>query len=340
VKNRNRLLWPLLALAVLLLANVVYKHDFFSVTMKDGHLFGSLIDILNRAAPLVLISIGMTFVIATKGIDLSVGSIVSISGAMACLFINQHEAASLSTLAGAVGAALLLAVLAGAWNGMLVSWIGIQPIVATLILMVAGRGVAQLITSGQIITISSKPYSFIGAGYLFGLPFSIFIIAFVFAAASILSRRTAIGLFIESVGSNPTASRLAGVRAYSVLFIVYVLCALLSGIAGIVLSSNVSSADGNNAGLWYELDAVLAVVIGGNSLNGGRFNLTGTLLGALIIQTLTTSIYSMGVPPEITLVVKAIVVLIVCLIQSDSFRQAALRGRKHRERPAKKGVPA
>jgi simple sugar transport system permease protein len=307
--------------------------------MKDGHLFGSLIDILNRAAPLVLISIGMTFVIATKGIDLSVGSIVSISGAMACLFISQHDGASLPTLAGAVGTALLLAVLAGAWNGMLVSWIGIQPIVATLILMVAGRGVAQLITSGQIITISSKPYSFIGAGYLFGLPFSIYIIALVFAAAAILSRRTAIGLFIESVGSNPAASRLAGVRAYAVLFIVYVLCALLSGIAGIVLSSNVSSADGNNAGLWYELDAVLAVVIGGNSLNGGRFNLTGTLLGALIIQTLTTSIYSMGVPPEITLVVKAIVVLIVCLIQSESFRQAVVKGRRA-EKPADKGVPA
>jgi simple sugar transport system permease protein len=280
----------------------------------------------------------MTFVIATKGIDLSVGSVVSIAGAMACQIISKNDPTSLSTLVLALCASILLAVLAGLWNGMLVSGIGIQPIVATLILMVAGRGVAQLITSGQIITITSKPYSFIGTGYLMGLPFSIFVITFVYVVASILVRRTAIGLFIESVGSNPEASRLAGLRSRSITFIVYVLCAFLSGVAGIILSSNVSSADGNNAGLWYELDAVLAVVIGGNSLNGGRFYLTGTLLGAFIIQTLTTSIYSMGVPPEITLVVKAVVVLIVCLIQSESFRRSVSFKRKRKEKQADRGI--
>jgi len=334
----NRLLWPLVTLAFLLIANVVHNHDFFSITMKEGHLFGSLIDILNRAAPLVLISIGMTFVIATKGIDLSVGSIVSIAGAMACLLISKQGTSDISTLFMALGIALLLSLAAGAWNGLLVSFLGIQPIVATLILMVAGRGVAQLITNGQIITVSSKPYSFIGGGYLFGLPFSIFIITFIFLVAVILTRKTAIGLFIESVGSNPTASRLAGIRSSSIIFIVYVLCAFLSGLAGIILSSNVSSADGNNAGLWYELDAILAVVIGGNSLNGGRFYLSGTIIGALIIQTLTTSIYSIGVPPEITLVVKAIVVLIVCLIQSDAFRASLAAKRKAKQKNVEQGV--
>ncbi|GAA4834975.1 ABC transporter permease [Paenibacillus vulneris] len=334
----NRLLWPLVTLAFLLIANVVHNHDFFSITMKEGHLFGSLIDILNRAAPLVLISIGMTFVIATKGIDLSVGSIVSIAGAMACLLISKQGTSDISTLFMALGIALLLSLAAGAWNGLLVSFLGIQPIVATLILMVAGRGVAQLITNGQIITVSSKPYSFIGGGYLFGLPFSIFIITFFFLIAVILTRKTAIGLFIESVGSNPTASRLAGIRSSSIIFIVYVLCAFLSGLAGIILSSNVSSADGNNAGLWYELDAILAVVIGGNSLNGGRFYLSGTIIGALIIQTLTTSIYSIGVPPEITLVVKAIVVLIVCLIQSDAFRASLAAKRKAKQKNVEQGV--
>ncbi|UUZ87126.1 ABC transporter permease [Paenibacillus sp. P26] len=234
----------------------------------------------------------------------------------------------------------MLSLAAGAWNGMLVSLFGIQPIVATLILMVAGRGVAQLITSGQIITISSKPYSFIGAGYWFGLPFSIFIIAFIFLVASVITRKTAVGLFIEAVGSSPVASRLAGIRSGTVIFIVYVICALLSGIAGIILSSNVSSADGNNAGLWYELDAVLAVVIGGNSLSGGRFYLSGTILGALIIQTLTTTIYSIGVPPEITLVVKAVVVLAVCLIQSEAFRNtAAAKWKRKRKAASEQGLP-
>ncbi|MNM95616.1 Inner membrane ABC transporter permease protein YtfT [compost metagenome] len=337
---KNKLFWPLVTLAVLLLANLIHNHDFFSITIQDGHLFGSLIDILNRAAPLVLISIGMTFVIATKGIDLSVGSVVSISGAMACLIISSGDGSSMSVLFTALGISLLLALAAGAWNGLLVSLLGIQPIVATLILMVAGRGVAQLITDGQILTISSKTYSFIGAGYLFGLPFSIFIIAFFFIIASVLTRKTAVGLFIESVGTNPTASRLAGIRSGLIIFIVYLLCSFLSGIAGIILSSNVSSADGNNAGLWYELDAILAVVIGGNSLNGGRFSLSGTIVGALIIQTLTTSIYSMGVPPEVTLVVKSVVVLIVCLIQSETFGAVFAARRRKKDETAKQGVSA
>ncbi|MCZ8522526.1 MULTISPECIES: ABC transporter permease [Paenibacillus] len=337
----KRLTWPLVTLALLLLINVIHKPDFFSISMVDGHLFGSLIDILNRAAPLILVAIGMTLVIATKGIDLSVGSVIAISGALACLMISKGEDASaMSAVLIAVGAALLVSVASGLWNGLLVGGIGIQPIVATLILMVAGRGIAQLVTDGQIITISSKPYSFIGAGYLAGLPFSIFIAAFVLLVSVLLTRRTALGLFIESVGCNPEASRLAGIRATFVVFLVYMFCGLCAGIAGLILSSNVSSADGNNAGLWYELDAILAVVIGGTSLNGGRFYLAGTVLGALIIQTLTTTIYSLGVPPEITLVVKAVVVLLVCLVGSEQFRKKWKKDKAAGKVSSKKEVAA
>lgn len=317
----KRLLWPLIMLAALLIINVIDKPDFFSITVQDGKLFGNIIDILNHAAPLVLISIGMTIVIATKGVDLSVGSIVSIAGAGACMFISTHNAAEAGTLVIAVLFAVLLSTIAGLWNGVLVSIFGVQPIVATLILMVAGRGVAQLITGGQIITVNSPAYTYIGSGFLLGLPFSIFIAAFFFLIAALVTRKTAIGLFIESVGSNLVASRLMGLRAKSLILCLYIVCGFLSGIAGLILSSYVSSADGNNAGLWYELDAILAVVIGGTSLNGGRFYLSGTLIGALIIQTLTTTIYSIGVKPEATLVVKAIVVTAVCLLQSEAFRK-------------------
>ncbi|UJF32562.1 ABC transporter permease [Paenibacillus hexagrammi] len=342
---KNRLVWALLMLVVLIVINVIKTPTFLQIELKDGHLFGSLIDILNRAAPLILISIGMTLVIATKGIDLSVGSVVAIAGAVACLFVSQHESgdSTVSTMFTAIGLALILSLVAGVWNGLLVSAIGIQPIVATLILMVAGRGLAQLITGGQIITVSMKPYSFIGAGYLAGLPFSIFIAAGIFIIALLLTRKTALGMFIESVGSNPEASRLSGIYAKSVIWIVYIFCGLCAGIAGLILSSNVSSADGNNAGLWYELDAILAVVIGGTSLNGGRFYLLGTVIGALIIQTLTTTIYSIGVPPEITLVVKAFVVLIVCLVQSDNFRKKIsylAKNRSKARQAAKKEVSA
>jgi simple sugar transport system permease protein len=148
----------------------------------------------------------------------------------------------------------------------------------------------------------------------------------VLAVASLLTRKTAIGLFIESVGTNPEASRLSGINSKNILLMVYVFSGLCAGIAGLILSSNVASADGNNAGLWYELDAILAVVIGGTSLNGGRFHLMGTVIGALIIQSLTTTIYSIGIAPEINLVVKAIVVLIVCLLQSPEFRKKVFGG--------------
>jgi simple sugar transport system permease protein len=333
----HHLFWPVVVLAALLLFNLLYSPDFFSLVVRGGHLYGSLIDILNFGSPLMLVAIGMTVVIATGGIDLSVGSIVAISGAMACLWISRGmDQNSLGLAIAAVGLACLLSVALGLWNGLLVAGAGIQPIIATLILMVAGRGVAQLITSGQIITISSRSYGFIGTGSLAALPFSIFIVAAMLAIASLLTRRTALGLFIESVGSNPRASRLIGIRSRLVLIAVYAFSGLCAGIAGLILSSNVASADGNNAGLWYELDAILAVVIGGTSLSGGRFYLTGTVLGALIIQTLTTTIYVIGVPPEITLVVKAFVVLAVCLIQSETFRKTVAARWRTRRYPAER----
>lgn len=336
---KHHLFWPLSVLAALLLFNLFYSPDFFSITMHDGHLYGSLIDILNFGAPLILVAIGMTLVVATGGIDLSVGSVVAISGAIACLTISKSaEQNAFSLVLTAILLSIGLSLVLGAWNGLLVSRIGIQPIIATLILMVAGRGIAQLITGGQIITITSKSYSYIGSGSLATLPFSIFIVAAMLAIALLLTRKTALGLFIESVGCNRVASLMAGIRSKWVMLSVYIFCGLCAGLAGLLLSSNVSSADGNNAGLWYELDAILAVVIGGTSLNGGRFYMTGTVVGALIIQTLTTTIYMIGVPPEITLVVKAVVVLAVCLIQSEAFRQAIAARWRTRHYPLEKEV--
>jgi simple sugar transport system permease protein len=227
----------------------------------------------------------------------------------------------------AVAVSLALSLVLGLWNGLLVTGAGIQPIIATLILMVAGRGVAQLITSGQIITVNSPPFKLIGGGYWLALPFAIIVVAVVVTATSVLVRRTALGLLLEAVGGNAEASRLVGVRSKRLIVLAYVFCALCAGIAGLMISSNVSAADGNNAGLWIELDAILAVVIGGTSLTGGRFSLSGTVLGALIIQTLSTTIYTTGVPPQTTLVFKAIVVTIVCLVQSPAFRAKVFRRR-------------
>ncbi|MEV0385243.1 ABC transporter permease [Nonomuraea sp. NPDC050643] len=327
----RRLLWPFVVLALLLILNVLFTPTFFSIQVRDGHLYGSLIDILRFGAPLILVSLGMTLVIATGGIDLSVGSVVAIAGALACLQISQ-DAGVFTAVALALGLCLVL----GAWNGFLVAGIGIQPIIATLILMVAGRGLAQLITDGQIITVNSPAYKVIGGGYWLTVPFGILIVIGVLAVTAFLTRRLALGMLIESVGGNAEASRLAGIRSRGIIIMVYAFAALCAGVAGLMISSNVSSADGNNAGLWIELDAILAVVIGGTSLSGGRFSLGGTVLGALIIQTLTTTIYSIGVPPETTLLFKALVVTAVCLIQSPSFREKVFR---RRGRPVPSAVP-
>jgi ribose/xylose/arabinose/galactoside ABC-type transport system permease subunit len=320
----GNLTWAILALLLILGFNFFFTPGFFTIQVRDGHLFGSLIDILTFGASLMILAIGMTLVIGTGGVDLSVGPVAAISGAVAASLIGGASDASQTPLWLAVSAALLVAGLCGAWNGVLVAWAGIQPIIATLILMVAGRGIAQLITKGQILTIYYEPYHFIGGGFLV-IPFSIFIVAAVYTVVALLTRRTALGLLIEAIGNNASASRYSGIDQRLVKLLVYTISGLCAGVAGIIISSNVRSADGNNAGLWFELDAILAVAIGGTALSGGRFSLVGSLIGALIIQSLVTTIYSFGVAPEVTLVVKAVVVCIVSLLQSARFR-ALFRG--------------
>ncbi|UQV46150.1 ABC transporter permease [Janthinobacterium lividum] len=320
---------PLAALFLLLLIDFFAIPGFFHLEIRDGHLYGSVIDIVNRAAPLMLAALGMTLVIATRGIDISVGAVVALSGTVAAMLIGGTMVmengvptyVSNIPMAWALAAALGAALLCGAWNGVLVAGLGLQPIVATLILMVAGRGLAQLLTDGQIVTVYYQPYFFIGSGYLFGLPFSLFLVAAVFIITAVLMRKTALGLFIQAVGINPVAARLAGIKTATLIFFVYVFCAACAGLSGLMISSNIKSADANNAGLMLELDAILAVTLGGTSLAGGKFSLVGSMIGALIIQTLTYTIYSLGVPPEVNMVVKSVVVFLVCLSQSSEFKQ-------------------
>ena len=330
---RHRLLWPAVVLVALLLSNLLFSASFFSLEMKDGHLYGSLVDILRSGAPLIIVGIGMTLVIATGGIDLSVGAVIAISGAVAVSQISGlSDQSSVGGVLLAVAVALGASMLCGLWNGVLVAVLGIQPIIATLILMVGGRGLAQLVSDGQIVTVTSDPYELIGAGYWLTAPFSILVAAVVLLLTVVVSRRTAFGLLLESVGGNAEASRLAGIRSKSLIVLAYVFSGLCAGIAGLMISSNVSSADANNMGLWYELDAILAVVIGGTALLGGRYFLAGTVLGALMIQTLTTTVYSIGIPPETTLLFKALVVTAVFLLQSEAFRAKAF-GRRRRPGP-------
>ena len=333
--SKGRLFWPLVALFLMVMVNFYFNRDFFSIKIVNGGLFGSVIDILNRAAPIMLIAMGMTLVIATRGIDISVGATVAISGAIAAALIGGsleikdgvQSYVSNTPMSLAIIAALGVGLLCGLWNGFLVAGVGMQPIIATLILMVAGRGVAQLITDGQIVTVYYEPFFVFGNGFFLGVPFAIYLVVAVAIALLLLVHRTALGLFIQAVGLNPTAARFSGISARALIFWVYGFCGVTAAIAGVIVASNVKSADGNNAGLMMELDAILAVALGGTSLDGGRFSLIGTLIGALILQTLQYAIYSLGVPPEINLVVKAVVVFLVCLIQSEALRNMLFQHR-------------
>ena len=317
--QKGKFTWPkgtpqIVALVLVLIADSLVSTSFFNITLQDGRLFGSPIDILNRAAPVALLAIGMTLVIATGGIDLSVGAIMAISGATAASMTVAGYSLPVVLLA-AIGSG----VLAGLWNGILVSVLKIQPFVATLILMVAGRGVAQLITSGQIVTFTSPALAWIGSGNFLFFPTPIIIAFVTLIVFWLFIRKTALGMFIEATGINIRAAKNAGVSTQMVVCLTYVLSGVCAAIAGIIVMADIRGADANNAGLWLELDAILAVVIGGGALMGGRFNLFLSVIGALIIQGMNTGILLSGFQPELNQVVKAIVVLCVLIAQSPSF---------------------
>lgn len=321
----NQLFWPLFALAVLLVFDFFYIKGFFQIEIVEGHLYGSLVDIVNRATPLMFMAIGMTLVIASGGIDISVGSVLAISGAITAIMIGgdlvfvdgvQHHVAHYPMVV-AILVALVVAVVGGLWNGLLIAKLGVNAMVGTLILLVAGRGIAQLIVDGNVITVYYEPFFYIGSGFFLGLPFSIYLVAAFLALVMWLVKKTAFGLFLESLGSNRVSSRFTGLNVQKIMWACYAISGLCAGIAGIIVASEVKSADANNAGLFIELDAILSVVLGGNSMAGGRFSVIGSVIGALVVQTLTTTIYAVGVPPEVTMVVKALVVIVIYLVQSQ-----------------------
>ncbi len=307
--------WPVVALGLILLVDAFVSRGFFSIGIVQGRLYGSLIDVLYRGTPIALVALGMAVVIGTKGIDLSVGAVVAIVGAVMTYLIHQDMAAPwVLILTLATGA------LCGLWNGLLVAVLDIQPIIATLILMVTGRGIALMIDAGLIVTFRSDFFSAISTGQVFTVPSRILVCAGTFVLLWLFLRRTSLGLFVESVGGNAAAADLAGIDARLVKIGAYMLSGLCSGLAGVLICGDIRGSDSNNAGLFIELDAILAVVIGGGSLAGGRFYLGFTVIGVLIIQTLTTSILYSGVPPEYNMIVKGVVVLIVLLLGSRRFR--------------------
>ena len=315
--SRLREAWPQLAALTLMLAiDWLIFPAFFQMRLVDGRLSGSFIDVLIRGAPVALLALGMSGVIATRGIDLSVGAIMAIAGAVAATSI-----AGGSPWYVAMALALLAGVACGIWNGALVAIFGVQPIVATLVLMVAGRGIAQLITSGQITTFVDPQFAALASGSFIGIPVPVLLAAGTAAVLASLTRLTALGLLIRAIGINPRAADLVGIHRQGITIAVYAVSGITAALAGLIVAADIRGADANNAGLWLELDAILVVVLGGASLLGGRLSYGLTIIGAITLQALKTGILLAGLPPQMSLILMAIAVSILVAVQAPATQQ-------------------
>lgn len=322
--TKHHLFFPVVCLIVVLLVNVIKTPNFFEVSIKNGVLYGYVIDVMNRSSELIILAIGMTLVTAASGgQDISVGAVMAVSAAVCCQILSGGETSVTefqNSFVLAIVCALLASALCGAFNGLLVAKLHIQPMVATLILYTAGRGIAQLITNGQITYVRVDAYKVAG-GFIPGcpIPTPIFFAIGAVVLVSLLLKFTALGMYVEAVGINANAARLVGLNATTIKFATYVICSVLAGLAGFVASSRIYSADANNIGLMMEMDAILAVALGGNLLSGGKFSLIGSVIGAITIQSLTTTLYAMNVSADQLPVYKAIIVIIIVVLQSEGF---------------------
>ncbi len=327
---QTKITWAVIAELLILLVCFIIRPDFFKISYQPAThmLYGSLIDILNRSSEITIIAMGMTLVIALGGTDLSVGALVALSGAIALKFLRWNVLEyttpgdyTIYPFYLVIIVPLVVCTLMGLFNGFMIAKIGMQPIIATLILMVCGRGIAQIVTNGKQFTTGYTPYRFIGLGSIMGLPTPIVITAIIVLMVALFVRKTAFGTMVESVGINREASRLSGIDSKKIILIVFALTGLLSAISGLIYSSRIMSNDSNNAGINFEMDAILAVVIGGTNMSGGKFSLAGTVIGSIIIRTIVTFVYYFGIVSEATMAFKALIIIVVIVLQSEPVRQ-------------------
>jgi len=303
----------LVALALLIAVNLAITPNFATWQTLNVN--------LTQVCAIVIVGVGMTLVIATGGIDLSVGSLMAISGALAPLLFLGKLVPLPHPMVGVALAFVLPVLVAGAFgwfNGWLITRFRIQAIIATLVLFIAGRGIAQVMTNGNLQVFKVPEFQFIGLGRVFGIPFQAVLMVIIVAAAAWMLRRTVFGRQILAIGGNERAARLSGIPVGSVKRRVYLISGLLSGIAGLIVIARNSAADANLVGLGMELDAIAAVAVGGTLLTGGRATVVGTLVGALIIQLVRYTLLANGVPDSVALVVKAAIIVLAVWLQRQS----------------------
>ena len=329
--TQQQLFLPIFCMILVLCVNMIYDvsqgrdfYEFFKIGIQNELLSGRLVNILNRGSEVAILAIGMTLVVSSSaGTDISVGSVMALSAGVCCTLLAGAAAPQATELAVplivGVLAALVVGCVCGAFNGALVAYLNIQPMVATLILWTAARAIGLLVCNNLIVYVRNDAFAMFG-GYIGPVPTPLIIAAVCIAVVTIVLKKSALGLYIQSVGINKKASRIAGLNSQKIIFLCYVLCGLCAGIAGLVASSRITSADTNNIGLNFEMDAILAVALGGNSLAGGRFNLAGSIIGAYTIQAITTTMYNLGVSSAVNPVFKAVIVILIVAVQAPPVK--------------------
>ena len=324
----SNLTWSIVAFILLVIICTIFQHDFLALSWNSntGGLAGPLITMLQESARYLMIATGMTLVISTAGIDLSV---MAVAGAAAMQTLSNGMNVWLSILiALAVGLAI------GCVNGALVSFLGLQPFITTLIMMLAGRGMAKVITSGENTDASAvagnEPLKWFANGFILGIPANFVIAVIIVILVGLLCRKTAMGMMIEAVGINQEASRMTGIKPKKILFLVYAISGFLAAIAGLFATASVMRVDVVKTGQDLEMYAILAVVIGGTSLLGGKFSLAGSAVGAVIIAMIRKTIITLGVNAEATPAFFAVVVIVICVMQAPKIHNLSANMKRKR----------
>ncbi|MBP7175171.1 MAG: ABC transporter permease [Thermoclostridium sp.] len=322
----SRLTFSVVVLLVVLVQNIITTPSFFNITITNGLLSGYIPNILDEASELIIVTLGMTLVTAASGgQDISAGAIMAIAASFCGLLLNGaeyrtdvfHSPYILALLVGLLGGALC-----GAFNGFLVSRLKMQPMITSLILFTAGRSIAKQITHGQTIYIMNPAYKYLGV-QIPGVPIRTTILVSILMVILVVlfTKLTSLGLYIQSVGINGSSSRLVGLNSNAIKFTVFVIYGALAGMAGLVGSSSVGSVNSGELGMSIEMDAILAVALGGNMLGGGKFSIAGSVIGAYTIQAITTTLYAMSVRADQLNVFKAFIIIVIIVASSDVFKE-------------------
>ena len=328
---RKQIFIPIAALLILVLFNLIADPSFFQITMQpnsEGYnvLSGNIISIIDRASELVILAIGMTLVTsASGGQDISVGATIAIAGSVVLRVLcgsNTRPDTLQAPIIVEFLVCCIVSMLFGAFNGTLVAYFKIQPMVATLIMFTAGRSIAAWINNNELPVISDPKFAYYG-NFIPGIPIPtpVFITAACLIVIALALKFTNLRLYSQAVGINPHSSRLNGINPQMIKFITFVILGLCVAVAGFIKVSRLSTINYSVVAKDIEMDAILAVALGGNALGGGKFNMTASVIGAYVIQFLTTTLYKYDVDSAAISAYKAVVVIILVVLSAPIVRE-------------------